>query len=91
MRLKSVIQNYFGFEIEGEPLTVDPDSQEIKDLLDDLLKYERFPAEEFSAENISQRNQQLLLQSHQKPKESPAHELFVDKDMNPPLKKGNEH
>jgi len=45
MRLRTILCDYFGFEIEGEPLVVDPDSQEIKDLLDDLLKYERFPAE----------------------------------------------
>jgi len=84
MRLKAIIASYFGLEIEGEPLTIDPESQEIKDILEDLLKYERFPSEEFSAENISQRNQQLLTKA---PQASPTHELFVDKDMNPPLQK----
>jgi len=81
MRLKAIIASYFGLEIEGEPLTIDPESQ---DILEDLLKYERFPAEEFSAEKISQRNQQSSPKLQQA---SPTHELFVDKDMNPPLQK----
>jgi len=104
MRLKSIIEGYFGFEIEEEPMTIDPDSQEIKDILEDILKYERFPAEgsllsdkflskiiiEFSAEKISQRNRQLQSTQNQ-PQVSPTHELFVDKDMNPPLQKGIIH